>query len=56
MQQGIVHAWCVVMSKEGVSTVNDLWSQTGGLPLDSTATQHTFAGVLLWLRCPMHRG
>jgi hypothetical protein len=36
--------------------VNDLRSETGGLPLDSTATQHTFAGVLLWLRCPMHRG
>jgi len=28
----------------------------GVLHLDSTATQRTFAGALLWLRCPMHQG
>ena len=36
--------------------VNDLRSETGGLHLDSTATLHTFAGVQLWLRCPMYQG
>ena len=27
-----------------------------GLCLDSTATQHTSKGVLLWLLCPTHQG
>ena len=31
-------------------------SDFGGLHLDSAATQHTEAGTLLWLHCPMHRG
>ncbi len=31
--------------------------EAGGLlHLDSTATQRTFAGALLWLRCPMYQG
>lgn len=40
----------------GERVVNHLWFQTGGwgLHLDSTAIQHTFASVLLWLPCPMH--
>ncbi|GHO79372.1 hypothetical protein KSD_71430 [Ktedonobacter sp. SOSP1-85] len=38
--------------------VNDLRLLAGGLllPLDSTATLHTFAGVQLWLLCPRHQG
>ncbi len=36
--------------------INDPRSETGGLPLDSTAILHTFAGVQLWLRCPRHQG
>ncbi len=36
--------------------VNHLRLEAGGLHLDSTATLHTFAGVQLWLLCPMHQG
>lgn len=38
--------------------VNNLRSQTGGLsfPLDSTATQRTSSGALLWLHGPRHQG
>ncbi len=39
----------------GVS-VNDLRLEAGGLHQDSTATRHTFAGVPLWLPCPMDQG
>jgi hypothetical protein len=38
--------------------VNDLRLEAGGLwlPLDSTATQHTWRGVPLWLHGPRHQG
>jgi seryl-tRNA synthetase len=41
-----------------LALVNDLCSESGGLllPLDSTATRHTFAGVPLWLHGPRHQG
>jgi hypothetical protein len=38
--------------------VNHLRSESGGLwlHLDSTATQRTWKGALLWLHGPMHQG
>jgi NADPH:quinone reductase-like Zn-dependent oxidoreductase len=36
--------------------VNDLRSQSGGLHLDSTATQRIWQDALLWLPCPTHQG
>ncbi len=48
----------LLTTESNITTVNShLRSLTGGLlHLDSTATLHTFAGVQLWLRCPMHQG
>ena len=45
---------CFMLLKGG--DVNHLRLLVGGLHLDSAATQHTEAGALLWLHCPMHRG
>ncbi len=37
-------------------TVNDLRSESGGLGLNSTATQRVLVDLLLWLHSSSHRG
>jgi len=50
-----VHGTGFLTDEQGVVSYR-VPSKGTGLPLDSTATQHIFADVLLWLHGPRHQG